>query len=58
MRLHVLAQSVPKALFQRDLPNEQIHALYRTFTISVTSDFMFCESNRKSEKKYSSILRL
>jgi len=38
MTLNALARSLPKALFQLNFHNERSHTLYRTFTVSVTSD--------------------
>jgi hypothetical protein len=57
MRLNALAHSLAKAPFQLDFPNEQNRTLYKTFTVSVTSYFKRCESDRKTEGKQSSILK-
>ena len=51
MRLDALAHSLTKALFKLDLTNEQSHALYTTFAVSVTSDCTLCECDGNTEGK-------
>jgi hypothetical protein len=52
MRLYSLAHSLLKARFQLHLPYVQSHAIYKTLTISITSEFILFFSARKTEEKH------